>query len=156
MRAMLVSRSSRLKPSPWQRLVRTSSPSRSSTRWPRSARAGPSFAATVDFPAPDRPVSQSTKPWSWFMWWSAFLLVGGCGSGWSGPVGVDQELGDLGAGELRRRELPGGQHRAHLGAGQGDVVVVGVGAGLAGRHRQAAPAVEGVVEAQRRDAELVL
>src|SRR5919109_1677357 len=156
MRAMLVSRSWREKPRPWHRLVRTSSPSSSSTRWPRSARAGPSLAAMVDLPAPDRPVSQSTKPVSWFMKWSAFRWVGTDGLEWSGPVGLDQELGDLGPGELRRRELPAGQHPAHLGAGEGDMVVLRVRAGLAGRHGQAAAAVEGVVEAQRRDAELVL
>src|ERR671911_2335131 len=150
MRAMLVSRSSRLKPRPWQRLVRTSSPSSSSTRWPRSARAGASLAATVDLPAPDRPVSQSTKPVS--------LVMGRCAFRWcgrSGAVGVDQQLGHLGPGELGRGQLAGGQHGPHLGAGEGDVLAVGVGAGLAGGHGQAAPAVEGVVEAERGDAQVL-
>src|SRR5215212_7881538 len=100
MRAMLVSRSVRLKPRPWQRLVRTSSPSSSSTRWPRSARAGPSLAATVDLPAPDRPVSQSTKPVSLVM--ELVPFAGGGVGGASGPVGLDQQLGDLGPGELGR------------------------------------------------------
>src|SRR5215212_7230161 len=115
MRAMLVSRSVRLKPRPWQRLVRTSSPSSSSTRWPRSARAGPSLAATVDLPAPDRPVSHRTKPRSvWLVMEPCLSLV----VGWraSGPGGGDQQLGDLGAGELGRGELAGGQHGPDLGA----------------------------------------
>src|SRR4029453_1865393 len=148
MRAMLVSRSSRLKPRPWQRLVRTSSPSSSSTRWPRSARMGPTWAATVDLPAPDRPVSQSTKPVSLVMGRCAFrgswmALRAARGQGQSGAVGLDQQLGDLGPGELGRWQLAGGQHRPHLGAGEGDVVAVGVRAGLAGGHGQAAPAAEG-------------
>src|SRR5215203_6913720 len=105
MRAMLVSRSARLKPRPWQRLVRTSSPSSSSTRWPRSARAGASLAATVDLPAPDSPVSHNTNPVS-------VVIATGAPFDWwprSGAIGVDQQLGDLGSGELGWGELAGGQ-----------------------------------------------
>src|SRR5215217_4436638 len=95
-RAMLVSRSWREKPRPWHRLVRTSSPSSNSTRWPRSANAGASLAATVDLPAPDSPVSHSTNPVS---------VVTAQVLSWSTAVGVDQQLGDLGPGELRRGQL---------------------------------------------------
>src|ERR671924_1232018 len=126
MRAMLVSRSSRLKPRPWQRLVRTSSPSSSSIRWPRSARAGPSLAATVDLPAPDRPVSQSTNPRSgWLVMGTGCLSLGGNRWAGLGAGGGDQQLGDLGPGELGRGQLAGGQHGPDLGARQGDVVAVG-------------------------------
>src|SRR4029450_10602127 len=126
-RAMLVSRSALLKPRPWHRLVRTSSPSSSSTRWPRSARAGASLAATVDFPAPDRAVSHSTKP----LW--VVVVIGGCLSS-SGAGGVDQQGGHLRPGELGRGELAGGQHGPHLGAGQGHMLILGMGAGLGGGH----------------------
>src|SRR4030095_9548674 len=119
MRAMLVSRSSRLKPRPWQRLVRTSSPSSSSTRWPRSARAGPSLAATVDLPAPDRPVSQSTKPVS--------LVMGSlCLSWWWVRSGRRRSAA---------RPPPPGRNRAGGG--------------------RRARAGEGVVEAQRGDAQVL-
>src|SRR5262252_2316486 len=62
MRRMLVSRSSFEKPRPLDRLVRTSSPSSTSARRPRSASSACSRLAIVDFPAPDRPVSHTTKP----------------------------------------------------------------------------------------------
>src|SRR5215831_13823943 len=62
MRRMLVSRSSFEKPRPLDRLVRTSSPSRTSAGRPRSASSACSRLAIVDLPAPDRPVSQTTKP----------------------------------------------------------------------------------------------
>src|SRR5437016_675084 len=61
---MFVSRSSLLNPSPLLRWARTTSPSRTSTRCPleRSDRAR-SWASVV-LPAPESPVSQTTKPWS--------------------------------------------------------------------------------------------
>src|SRR5215471_8095600 len=62
MRRMLVSRSSFEKPRPFDRLVRTSSPSRTSAWRPRSASSACSRLATVDLPAPERPVSQTTNP----------------------------------------------------------------------------------------------
>src|SRR5215471_12622748 len=62
MRRMLVSRSSFEKPRPFERLVRTSSPSRTSAWRPRSASSACSRLAIVDLPAPERPVSQITKP----------------------------------------------------------------------------------------------
>src|SRR5581483_5075926 len=62
MRRMLVSRSSREKPSPLLRFVRTSSPSRTSMRTPRSRSRGARYSASVDLPAPESPVNQSVNP----------------------------------------------------------------------------------------------
>src|SRR5271154_3281209 len=59
---MLVSRSSLEKPRPFERLVRTSSPSRISTRWPRLRSSSATRLASVDLPAPERPVNQRVKP----------------------------------------------------------------------------------------------
>src|SRR5687768_4754768 len=63
--------------------------------------------------------------------------------------GFDQEPGDLGAAELDRRELPGGEQLAHLGARQVDVLGRFVRAGLGGCHRPARVAEEGVLEEHR-------
>src|SRR5690606_5361637 len=62
MRCTLMSRSSRLKPSPWLRCRRTSSPSRISTSRPRQRSSRASSSASVDLPAPDKPVSHTTNP----------------------------------------------------------------------------------------------
>src|SRR5215831_7105742 len=62
MRRMLVSRSSFENPRPLDRFVRTSSPSSTSARRPRSASSARSRLATVDLPAPERPVSHTTNP----------------------------------------------------------------------------------------------
>src|SRR5258706_12074500 len=62
MRRMLVSRSSFEKPSPFDRCMRTSSPSSVSTCTPRREISPASIAAKVDLPAPDKPVNQTTKP----------------------------------------------------------------------------------------------
>src|SRR5689334_2563398 len=62
MRRMLVSRSSREKPSPLLRCVRTSSPSSTSTGTPRSRSATASRAESVDLPAPESPVNQTVNP----------------------------------------------------------------------------------------------
>src|SRR5262249_32309445 len=64
MRRMLVSRSSLLKPKPLLRLVRTSSPSRTSTCLPSALSRGVSASVSVDFPAPDMPVNQRVNPLS--------------------------------------------------------------------------------------------
>ena len=63
MRAMLMSRSSFEKPRPFERCVRTMSPSRCSTMRPRRSSSGSTMFAIVVLPAPDRPVNQRTKPW---------------------------------------------------------------------------------------------
>src|SRR5262245_21376537 len=62
MRRMLVSRSSLLNPRPLERLVRTSSPSNTSTlrrRWPSSLTRA---VVSVVFPAPDNPVIHKVNP----------------------------------------------------------------------------------------------
>src|SRR5579859_3302123 len=63
MRRMLVSRSSLEKPRPFERCVRTSSPSSSSECRPRRVSSVCRAFAMVDLPAPDRPVNQTTNPW---------------------------------------------------------------------------------------------
>jgi len=62
MRRMFVSRSSFEKPSPFERFVRTTSPSSTSMRCPRSRSTGSIASASVVFPAPDSPVNQRTNP----------------------------------------------------------------------------------------------
>src|SRR5262249_51647391 len=61
-RRMLISRSSRLKPSPFERWVRTTSPSSTSTLAPASRSRVSMRPEIVLLPAPDRPVNQRTKP----------------------------------------------------------------------------------------------
>ena len=152
---MLVSRSARLKPRPWQRLVRTSSPSSSSTRWPRSASATVTVRARVDLPAPERPVSQSTKPGSSDQDRPVVMRVPFRSAGGAVLVGLGEHRRHLGPGELRWGQLAGDQHGPHLRARQAHVRVARVGAGLGGGHGAAGAAEEGVVEQQRGDAELL-
>src|SRR5688572_25043605 len=115
MRRMLVSRSAFEKPRPLLRLVRTTSPSSVSKLRSRRLNSRSSSEAMVDFPAPERPVNQITKP-------GAFIVdvsVGG-GSLRGGAFGtlrshgLDEDLGDGRPGELRRRGLAVTQHLAHL------------------------------------------
>src|SRR2546423_8420773 len=61
-RRTLVSRSSRLKPRPCERLVRTTSPSSTSTFAPAARNRSASIEEIVLFPEPDRPVNQSVNP----------------------------------------------------------------------------------------------
>ena len=61
-RSMFVSRSSFEKPRPFERCVRTVSPSRYSTTRPRRSSSGPTRCAMVVFPEPESPVNQSVKP----------------------------------------------------------------------------------------------
>src|SRR5262245_31233244 len=67
MRLTFSSRSSLLNPRPFDRRVRTTSPSRTSTRSPDARSRCSSNLAAVDLPAPDRPVNQTTTPFrrSW-------------------------------------------------------------------------------------------
>src|SRR5262249_28521468 len=60
---MFVSRSSLLKPSPFDRGVRISSPSSVETLRPNSARRSTKACATVLLPEPDSPVNQIVSPW---------------------------------------------------------------------------------------------
>src|SRR6266566_5143496 len=59
---MFVSRSSLEKPRPFERWVRTTSPSRYSTLWSFFSSSAPTSSAIVDLPAPDKPVNQSVNP----------------------------------------------------------------------------------------------
>src|SRR6266511_4392809 len=61
-RRIFSSRSSLENPSPLQMLVRTTSPSRTSTASPRSRKARAVISETVVLPAPDSPVNQRVKP----------------------------------------------------------------------------------------------
>src|SRR5450759_4737793 len=62
MRLILVSRSSRLKPRPLLKCVRTISPSSTSTLRPRSFRRFSMISERVLFPAPESPVNQIVNP----------------------------------------------------------------------------------------------
>src|SRR5207237_1581057 len=62
LRSMFVSRSSFEKPRPFERCVRTSSPSSHSTSSPRRSSSGRTSSAMVVLPAPDNPVNHRVKP----------------------------------------------------------------------------------------------
>src|ERR671915_2541691 len=93
MRSMFVSRSSLENPRPFERCVRTTSPSRYSTRWPRRSSSGPTISAIVVLPAPDRPVNQSVKPLDIFL-----LALFGRRVLHERRIGVDAALELVGAG----------------------------------------------------------
>src|SRR5215210_1466479 len=65
MRNTFMLRSSLEKPRPLERLVRTMSPSRTSTLSPLSLSSCSTISATVVLPAPERPVNHRVKP-RWF------------------------------------------------------------------------------------------
>src|SRR6266542_1642642 len=142
-RRMLVSRSSLEKPRPLERFSRTTSPSSTSTREPRSRSSISTMWEIVVLPAPESPVNQRVKPFS-----SAICLLLLC-------VFVDQDLSHLGAAELLRRLLAVAEHLPHLRPAQEDVFLLAVRAGLARRHALALVAPEGVLEEEGLDAELV-
>src|ERR1041384_4182669 len=143
MRRMFVSRSSLEKPSPLERFSRTMSPSRISSFEPRSRSWVSSSPEMVVLPAPESPVNQRVKPFSPAMLVSVLL------------VSVDQDVGDLVAGELVRRPFAVAEHLADLGPGKEQVRLVVVRTGLAGGQSLALVAPEGVLEHQRLDPELV-
>src|SRR5262249_7540709 len=62
MRRMLMSRSSFENPNPFERLVRTMSPSRISTFLPSWRKRSDTGIDRVDLPAPERPVNQRVNP----------------------------------------------------------------------------------------------
>src|SRR3982750_2086526 len=70
-------------------------------------------------------------------------------------IRLDQNLGDLGPGELLRRQLALPEHLPHLGAREEDMVVRTVRARLRRGHRTALLAPERVLEEHRLDVELV-
>src|SRR5947209_5284216 len=73
MRLMLVSRSSRLKPNPLLKCVRTISPSRTSTLRSCSLKRHSMISERVLFPEPERPVNQMVKPV--FVMYALFLCI---------------------------------------------------------------------------------
>src|SRR5258708_36871912 len=103
MRAMLTSRSSREKPSPFERCVRTTSPSSDSTFFPSASSLGASASASVLLPAPERPVNHSTTPRSFL----AIVLIPFRSLPSRGliAIGGAENFGDLGARIFRRRKL---------------------------------------------------
>src|SRR6266508_4238365 len=72
---MFVSRSSFEKPSPFERWVRTASPSRYSTSKPEPSSSGPTICAIVVLPAPESPVNQSVKPLRMCLLWQRGVVV---------------------------------------------------------------------------------
>src|SRR5215217_117503 len=123
MRRMFVSRSSLEKPRPLERFSRTTSPSRISRRLRRERSSSSSCVEIVVLPAPESPVNQRQKPFSLPSTYSAICSVL--------LVSVDQDVGDLVPGELLRWALAVAEHLPHLGAGEENVLVVAMRAGLA-------------------------
>src|SRR5581483_3900909 len=90
--------------------------------------------------APDGPIADAT------------CAARSCGALRLHPLG--EHAGDLGAAELRRRELARAEQLAHLGPGEGDVRRGIVRARLARGHPAARAAVERVLEAHGLDPQL--
>src|SRR5215213_2326146 len=152
MRRTFVSLSSFENPSPFDRFVRTSSPSRTSTRKPRARNSGTSLPASVVFPAPESPVSHRTNPRPSFSSTPITLLSSARRA--RRLLGLNQDSCDLGPRELDGRELARAEQLAHARARERDVLARVVRAGLRRGHRAARAAVESVVEEERRDAQL--
>src|ERR1044071_7488257 len=153
MRRMFVFLSSFENPSPFERFVLTSSPSRTSTRRPRALSSGTSLPASVVFPAPESPVSHRTNPRPSFN--PTPIMPLSSARGLRGPLRFNKYACDLGPRELDRRQLSRAEQLAHLRARECDVLARVVRAGLRRGHRAARAAVEGVVEEERRDAQLL-
>src|SRR5215207_3754635 len=154
MRRTFVSRSSFENPSPFDRFVRTSSPSNTSTLKPRARSSGASLPASVVLPAPESPVSHRTKLRPSF---NSTPITSLSSAGRArGSLSVDKNSCDLGACELDGRELPRAEQLAHARARERDVLARVVRASLGRGHRAARAAVEGVVEEERRDAQLAV
>src|SRR5215207_4717159 len=132
---MFVSLSSRLKPKPLERLVRTMSPSRTSTLPNLSLSSLSTISLMVVLPAPERPVNHSVKPRPFSIATSS-ISFDLCRAGVSDasalppteglgsrpfPQPIDEDLDDLWARELRRRVLALAQHLPHLCAREEDV-----------------------------------
>src|SRR4028119_1367915 len=69
-------------------------------------------------------------------------------------LALHEDFYDLGTGELGGRVLALGEQRARRGAGDEDVVLLGVGAGLGGAHALARQAEEGVLEEEGGEPDL--
>src|SRR5215218_8171294 len=152
MRRTFVSRSSFENPSPFDKFVRTSSPSSTSTHKPRALSSGTSLPASVVLPAPESPVSHRTNPRPSFN--SRLITLLSSARRARRPLRVNQNPCDLGPRELDGRKLPGAEQLAHACARERNVLARVVRAGLGRGHRAARAAVERVVEEERRDAQL--
>src|ERR1700686_871597 len=130
---MFVSRSSLEKPSPFERWVRTTSPSRYSTSAPLRSSSPPTSSAIVDFPAPESPVNQSVNPVALLSFrFGRPVLTDGC-------VEVNPAFELVRAGPaagallLARRGRPGARNAADRAVAglvqrvEGDLVDLGVG-----------------------------
>src|SRR3712207_2026257 len=112
----------------------------------------------VILPAPESPVNHNVNPRSnlplsiiKFSLLDEFALL----AVYFGPHALDEDLDNLGAAELRRRVLALGEHLAHPGPGEEDVLLLVVRAGLGGRHPLAAQAEKGVLKHERRYPQLL-
>src|SRR5215216_42616 len=167
---MLVSLSSREKPRPLERLVRTMSPSRTST-WPNLVRSSLStISAMVVLPAPERPVNHSVKPrrraslvlapFSISSPSSFYLLLLLEHAGLFDHLlllaqTLYEDLNHLGATELRWWIFSLGEHLPNPGPGEEDVRIFAVRAGVGRGHHLAVEAEEGVLEEERCHAQLL-
>src|SRR5919198_2354307 len=70
-------------------------------------------------------------------------------------LGLDQDVGNLGTRELLRRPLARAQHLPHLRPREEDAILGAGGARPPGRHTLRDLAVEGVLEPERLDFELL-
>src|SRR5215210_9275081 len=111
----LVSLSSRLKPRPLERLVRTMSPSRTSILPCLLCSSLSTISAIVVLPAPERPVNHSVKPRPYLLPFSITILLftlllleraGLLDHPLLVPHALDEDLDHLRTRELRRRILP--------------------------------------------------
>src|ERR671929_124067 len=123
MRRTLAIRSAREKPSPFEMFCRNSLPARSSTLRPRRRNSRSSTLAMVFFPEPLSPVSQTVNPLCCFIAASPSYGLRHC-------VRANEDVGHLGAAELRRRAFAAGKHLAHLRPGEEHVMLLAVRARL--------------------------
>src|SRR6267142_2552403 len=140
---MFVSRSSLEKPRPFERWVRTTSPSRYSTWCSFFSSSAPTSSAIVDLPAPESPVNQSVNP-------LAIRLLSPSGT-WSRAVS-----GDLvprhGRGPGRAGQRVGVNPALELvGAGPAACALLLVGRRRAGAWDAADRAVPGLVQRVERN-----
>src|SRR5918998_592460 len=165
-RRTFMSLSSRLKPRPLERLVRTMSPSSTSTLPNLSLSSCSTISAMVVLPAPERPVNHSVNPRPCLAPLCIVILLvvfvlllelaGVLDHSLLLPQAVDENLDDLGTRELRRRVLAPGEHLPHLGPREEDVGVLAVRTRLGGRHTLAVEAEEGVLEKEGGYPQLLL
>src|SRR5215213_5029931 len=154
----LVSLSFLEKPRPFDRLVLTMSPSRTSILRKRFLSSCSTISDIVVLPAPDKPVNHSVKPRPTLVPFSIVnaprhLITYCCHFNVSltillCPLPIHEHFDDLGAGELGGWVLALGEHLAHLRTADKHVMFIIVRAGLGGPHPLALEAEEGMFEEQ--------